>query len=120
MIGPRYRTESRSRTSDKPHVDVIPAGVRSSSKTPCEYGRSGHCMSGTHHECSNSKGGPLQDGMWMPSGYLCDSKGNTTQPPIPFGPWHLWRCPCECHPEQVYAPTSKWLKLTHDEGEPDD
>jgi hypothetical protein len=78
---------------------------------PCQYGATGHCTAGRHHECAHGVGGPQERGVASPSGYLTDRHGRVTTPPVAVGPWHVWRCPCACHVAgQVFAPRSRWTR----------
>lgn len=92
-------------------VDWLPDAVR---VPACEYGPSGHCGNGQHSQCAHAVGGPQEAGVRSPSGYVTNRRSQVLQldgKPAEIGPWHVWRCPCDCHTAtepSVWAPRSKW------------
>jgi hypothetical protein len=94
----------------------MPALAEPDFTPPCEWGPTGHCQNGDHHNCQCSTGGSAENGQWHPSGYVTDPRGQCVMikgRAVPFGPWHLWRCPCRCHTDAspaVFNPSSKWQR----------
>jgi hypothetical protein len=94
-----------TRVDPRPDVVKVPA---------CQYGPSGHCLDGHHGNCAHSLGGPQEFGVRSPSGYLTNRRGQVLTldgKPAEIGPWHIWRCSCDCHTSSeppIYAPRSKW------------
>lgn len=82
----------RDRAHDWEPWQLVPA---------CEYGPAGYCTNGQHHMCAHRPGGGQEDGVVSPECYLTWPNGDCVRGEdariVEVGPWHIWRCPCECH-----------------------